>query len=179
MTEIGLFGPENTFHDLARKRHFPESSPVFFKSFDKIFRALEEKKIDNAIIALENTLAGKVLDNEDRIQRSQLTVVQTFHYQIDLYLASRQSNKLMGIKKIFSHPMAIKETQKFFSKYSHIKFIASGSSSGAIEEMKNSFDKHSAVICSKEASMNEQLIIIAESIQDEDQNFTKFALVKA
>ena len=179
MTEIGLLGPENTFHDLARKKYFPESSPIFLKSFDQIFNALEEKTIDHAIIALENNLAGKVLDNEARIQRSLLTIVQTFDYQIDLYLASQQSNVLRDIKKIFSHPLAIKETQKFFSKYSHIKFIASNSSSGAIEEMKNSFDKHSAVICSKEAIENHQLTIIAESIQDEDQNFTKFAFIKA
>ena len=179
MTEIGLLGPENTFHDLARKKYFPESSPIFFKSFDKIFSALEEKRIDQALIAVENTLAGKVLDNEARIQHAKLTIVQTFDYQIDLYLASQHSNELMGIKMIFSHPMAIKETQKFFSKYSHIKFIASNSSAGAIEEMKNSFDKHAAVICSKEAIENHQLTIIAESIQDEDQNFTQFALVNA
>lgn len=177
MTELGLLGPENTFHDLARKRFLPQLSFEYFNSFDAIFKALSEGEIKQALVALRNSHSGKVSNNSDRIKENSLSLLEEFELPVNLCLGSTSPNTIDSINKIYSHPMAIKETTKYFLKYSHIKFVSSSSTAGAIEELRNGRDKNAGVISSKEALTDQKLLIISENIQDDKSNSTTFGLI--
>lgn len=178
MTNLGLLGPENTYHDIARKKYLPNVKPMFYKTFDDLFIALKEGKINRALVAIKNSTSGFVNNNLELIKQSGYKVVQEFELPIHLCLGSIRPNSLSSIKKIYSHPMAIKETQKFFSKYSHITFISSTSTSGAIDELKNNRDPHGAVISSIEALEGNKLHLISENIEDAPNNSTTFSLIE-
>ena len=178
MDNLGLLGPENTYHDIARKRYLPHLSPNFYRNFDDIFSALREGKVSKALVALKNSTSGFVGDNLERIKKSGFKVIGEFDMPIHLCLGSSHPNTLTSIKKIYSHPMAIKETQKYFRKYSHITFISSESTAGAIAELKNVNDPHTGVICSKEALDENALLMISENIEDEPNNSTTFGLIE-
>ena len=178
MTNLGLLGPENTYHDIARKRYLPDLKPTFYQTFDEVFSALKEGKVSKALIAIRNSTSGFVSNNLDRIKKSGFKVIEEFELPIHLCLGSIHPNSLQSIRKIYSHPMAIKETQRFFSKYSHITFISSTSTAGAIDELKNNRDPHGAVISSKEALESNQLVMISENIEDEPNNSTTFSLIE-
>ncbi len=178
MTELGLLGPANTYHDIARKRYLPNVSPTFFKNFDEVFTALKEGRVNRALIAIKNSTSGFVSNNFERIKSGGFKIVQEFELPVHLCLGSMHPNSLDTIKKIYSHPMAIKETQRFFRKYSHITFISSTSTAGAIDELKNNRDPHGAVISSKEALEGNALLMISENIEDEPNNSTTFTLIE-
>lgn len=178
MTDLGLLGPENTYHDIARKRYLPNVSTTFFKNFDDVFTALREGKVNRALIAIKNSTSGFVSNNLERIKSSGFKIVDEFELPIHLCLGSIHPNSLSSIKKIYSHPMAIKETQRFFRKYSHITFISSTSTAGAIDELRNNRDPHGAVISSKEALEGNELLMISENIEDEPNNSTTFTLIE-
>ena len=179
MTELGILGPEHTYHDIARKRYLPHLSYSFFNSFDDIFKALKEGKIKKALVAIKNNTSGKVSDNLERIKGYNFKIREQFDLPIHLYLGSKAPNTIKSIKKIYSHPMAIKETQKYFSKYHHITFISSASTAGAIDELKNNHDAETAVISSKEALEKNNLLIISENIEDHSDNTTTFSLIES
>ena len=179
MTDLGILGPENTYHDIARRRYLPNLSYTFFNSFDDIFKALKEGRIKKALVAIKNNTSGLVSDNLDRIKSYGFKVSDQFDLPIHLYLGSKSPNTVSGIKKIYSHPMAIKETQKFFAKYHHITFISSTSTAGAIDELKNNKDQQTAVISSKEAIEKNNLLIISENIEDHSDNTTTFSLIES
>ncbi len=178
MNSLGLLGPEDTYHDIARKRFVPHFEPNFYKTFDDIFGALKEGKVNKVLVALKNSTSGLVNDNLERIKKSGFKVIEEFDMPIHLCLGSIQPNTLNSIKKIYSHPMAIEETQKYFRKYSHITFISSESTAGAIAELKNLTDPQTAVIASKEALDNHSLLMISENIEDEPNNSTTFGLIE-
>ncbi|OEK03590.1 hypothetical protein BFP97_19620 [Roseivirga sp. 4D4] len=178
MTNLGLLGPENTYHDIARKRFLPNVKPTFYKNFDEVFSALKEGKINRALIAIKNSTSGFVSNNLEKIKLGGFKVVEEFDLPIHLCLGSINPNSLHSIRKIYSHPMAIKETQRFFRKYSHITFISSTSTAGAIDELKNNRDPHGAVISSMEALENNALHVISENIEDEPNNSTTFSLIE-
>lgn len=178
MTELGILGPENTYHDIARKRYLPHLSYTFFSSFDDIFKALKEGKVKKALVAIRNNTSGLVSNNLDRIKSYGFQIREQFDLPVHLYLGSLKPNTIASIKKIYSHPMAIKETQKYFSKYHHITFISSTSTAGAIAEMKNSHDSETAVISSREALETNNLLIISENIEDHSDNTTTFSLIE-
>lgn len=178
MTNLGLLGPENTYHDIARKRYLPNVNPTFYKNFDEVFTALREGKINRALVAIKNSTSGFVSNNVERIRKGGFKIVEEFELPIHLCLGSIHPNSLSSIKKIYSHPMAIKETQRYFRKYSHITFISSTSTAGAIDELKNNRDPHGAVISSMEALENNSLHLISENIEDEPNNSTTFSLIE-
>lgn len=178
MNKLALLGPKHTFHDLARRKYLPHYEPNFFDTFDEVFKALKSGKVSKALIAIRNNSSGFVSDNLDKIKMGGYKVIEEFELPVNLYLGSKFPNTMESIKKIYSHPMAIKETQKYFRKYSHIKFIATASTAGAIEEARHNTDHHVAVIASKEALENSKLLVISESIEDEPNNATTFNLIE-
>lgn len=177
MTNLGLLGPENTFHDLARKRFLPQLTPHYYKTFEEIFQSLKQGKVNQALIALKNSHSGKVAHNLEVIKTEGFTLLEEFELPVNLCLGSMKPNTINSIKKIFSHPMAIEETTEYFSKYSHIKFVSSTSTAGAIDELRNSYSQNAGVISSREALEDQKLLIIAENIQDEKDNTTTFGLI--
>lgn len=178
MTNLGLLGPENTFHDLARKRFLPKLSYQYFHDFNEIFEALDNGIISKALIAVRNSSSGLVNDNLQRITLH-YTHLETFELSIHLCLGSAYPNTTESIKTIFSHHMAIKETKHYFNKYNSITFLTSASTAGAIEELLKSKDKHAGVITSKEAIEANNLFLVAENIEDEQSNKTFFSLIKS
>lgn len=178
MADLGTLGPEHTYHDIARKRFMPHLSYKFFYSFEEIFKALKEGKIEKALVAVKNSTSGKVSNNLEQIKHYGFKIRKQFNMPIHLYLGSKLPNKIMDIKKIYSHPMAIKETRKFFSGYHHITFISSASTASAIHELKHSKEKTTAVISSREALEKNNLLIISEKIEDHADNSTTFNLVE-
>lgn len=178
MADLGLLGPENTYHDIARKRYIPHLSYTFFNSFDDIFAALKEGKIKKALVAIRNSTSGRVSNNLERIKSYGFNVREQFELPVHLYLGSLNPNTVKSIRKIYSHPMAIKETQRYFSKYHHITFISSTSTAGAIDELRNSHNEQAAVISSKEALEKNNLLVISENIEDDPDNTTTFSLIE-
>ncbi len=178
MADLGILGPRYTYHDLAREKFLPDQSYAFYASFEDIFSALKKGKIRRALVAITNNSSGKVSDNLERIKKEGFKLIKQFDLPIHLYLGSKKQTTIERIRKIYSHPMAIKETRRFFSKYSHITFVASSSTSGAIDELKFNRKDAAAVISSKEAIMMNDLTVITENIEDYADNTTTFSLIE-
>ena len=177
MKGLGLLGPQYTYHDLAREQFLPGLTYQYFDTFDEIFNALKSGKIEKALIAIRNSSAGAVNDHQERIEKEGMPVLAEFDLPIHLCLGSLQNENIKEIKRIYSHPMAIKETQRYFSKYGHLTFIASTSTAGAIEEIKNNQGEHTAVIASKAAILGNGLLLVKENIEDNKNNVTTFACI--
>lgn len=178
MNKLGLLGPEHTFHDIARKKFIPHFEAHYLNTFDEIFTALKSKRVQKALIAISNSIAGEVEKNGQTIERMGFQTIETFQIPIHLHLASRLPNTIESMRKVYSHPMAIKETQAYFSKYSHLKFVATASTAGAIEELLNQNEQGAGVIASAEAIEESKLLLIAKHIEDAPNNTTTFALIE-
>ena len=178
MGDLGLLGPEYTFHDMARAKFLPHYAAHYFDSFTEIFEALREGKITHALVATENSSSGLIERNAERISSEGHSIIDSFTLPIQLQVGSRFPRTLDRIKKIYSHPMAIKETSRFFRKYSHITFISTSSTAAAIEELLNHNERDAAVIAGQEALAHYQLLNVAKNIQDEPNNQTTFTFIK-
>lgn len=178
MKDLGLLGPQYTYHDLARATFLPALSYTYFNSFEAIFNALKKGEIRQAIVAIKNNNSGKVGDNHELIVKEKFKQVEHFDLPIHLCLGSKIKLPLSQVKKVYSHPMAIKETQNYFSNYSHITFVSSISTAGAIDELKNNKKDQVAVISSKAAIEFNKLHLLAENIEDHKNNTTTFCLIE-
>ena len=76
MTDLGLLGPEYTFHDLARRRFLSELKHTYYSSFDEVFNALKSGEIKQALIALRNSHSGDVNTNGKLIHNKGLKLLK-------------------------------------------------------------------------------------------------------
>lgn len=178
MKDLGLLGPQHTYHDLARATFLGGLSFTYFKSFEAIFNALKNGEIKQALVAVSNNNSGIVGNNQKLIVQENFKQIGQFELPIHLCIGSKSAMPLSQINEIYSHPMAIRETQEYFSNFSHITFKSSKSTAGAIEELKNTTNDKAAVITSKTAIEFNQLHLIAENVEDHENNMTTFCLIE-
>ncbi len=174
MNKVGVLGPQFTFHDLAAKAFLPAHEPIYFQDFNAIFSALEEGLIESALIAVYNSLAGSVGHNKERIAKH-YRLMSTHDFPIHLCLGAIKRIELNEIKQVYSHAMAIKETQKFFQQHPYIIPKIDKSTSESITKVKEDKTASTGVIASAEAIEAAELVCLKAHIEDHSRNYTTFA----
>jgi prephenate dehydratase len=146
-------------------------------TFDAAFRAIEEHATDALLAPVENTLAGSVVRVYDLLLQSQLTIVAETILPIEHHLIGCPGATLKGIRSVASHPMALAQCERFFSSHPELKRVPAEDTAGSVREALARGDKSSAAIAGRRAAEHYQGVILAEDIQDNAENFTRFALL--
>lgn len=172
--KIGYLGPVNSFTYQAAKHYFSAD----LKAFATIPQALDAVlagAINFALVPVENSLEGSVHATID----SMSVTPDLFVYE-EVVLPIKQ--QLLGYhatpEKIYSHPQALAQCQKFLAhNFPNAELIASASTTRAVQFIKERPDEPIAAIASIEAANYYDVPVLAENIQDTASNETRFWLV--
>ena len=146
-------------------------------TFDAAFRAIDESAADALLAPVENTLAGSVVRVYDLLLQSQLTIVAETILPIEHHLIGCPDATLQGIRSVASHPMALAQCERFFSTHSDLKRVPAEDTAGSVREVLSQGDKSCAAIAGRRAAEHYRGVILAEGIQDNAENFTRFVLL--
>jgi prephenate dehydratase len=146
-------------------------------TFDAAFRAIDERAADALLAPVENTLAGSVVRVYDLLLQSRLTIVAETILPIEHHLIGCPGATLQGLRSVASHPMALAQCERFFSTHSDLKRIPAEDTAGSVREVLSRGDKSCAAIAGRRAAEHYRGVILAESIQDNAENFTRFVLL--
>jgi prephenate dehydratase len=146
-------------------------------TFDATFRAIDERAADALLAPVENTLAGSVVRVYDLLLQSQLTIVAETILPIEHHLIGCPGATLKGIRSVASHPMALAQCERFFSSHPELKRVPAEDTAGSVREALARGDKSSAAIAGRRAAEHYHGVILAKDIQDNAENFTRFALL--
>ena len=95
-------------------------------TFEKLVEKAEDNTLtDCALMAIENTIAGSILNNYQLLNHSRLHIVGEVYLRIEQNLMVLPGVKIEDLKEVYSHPVAIAQCQRFFQKYPHIKLVES------------------------------------------------------
>jgi prephenate dehydratase len=145
-------------------------------TFKEVFSALEAEEAEYALIPLENSLAGSIHENYDLFQEYSVHILGEIYQKIEHCLLSAEKD-LAKIKKVFSHPKALEQCALFFKNHPCLQKVIHFDTAGAAEEIAKTKMPQVAAIASKAAGMLYNLHILKENIQDEKENYTRFALI--
>src|SRR5229473_3269970 len=146
-------------------------------TFDAAFRAMEERSADALLAPVENSLAGSVVRVYDLLLQSQLTIVAETILPIEHHLIGCPGATLQGLRSVASHPMALAQCERFFSSHPGLKRVPAEDTAGSVREALLCGDRSSAAIAGRRAAEHYKGVILAESIQDNAENFTRFVLL--
>ncbi len=182
--KIGIQGIKGSFSYLASKKFFGSKEINFeeFNNFKRIFEALENKEIDYGVIPIENSIAGSVYENYDYLNKFNVKICGEVFLKIEHFLLGLKTTlpkklHLKLLRKIYSHPKALEQCQKFFEKYSYLEKIAYFDTATAAKFVAEANDLTLGAIASRECQKLYNLRILKENIEDFKNNYTRFLII--
>ena len=146
-------------------------------TFEAAFTAIAEGAADALLAPVENSLAGSVVRVFDLLMESRLAIVAETILPIEMQLIAAPGASLADIRSVASHPMALAQCERFFAAHPQWKRVPAEDTAGSVREALSRGDKSSAAIAGRRAAEHYHGVILAESIQDNTENFTRFVLL--
>jgi len=174
--KVAYLGPEATFTHMAAVKNFGKYAlytPV--KSIADVFSEVEKGRSDYGVVPIENSTEGVINHTLDMFVTSELKICSELLLEISHNLLSRGSD-LKEIKRIYSHPQAIAQSRNWIEDNLPNAELVETSSTARAAEMAEK-DPESGAIASRLAASLYDLKIIAEHIEDNVQNFTRFLVI--
>lgn len=147
-------------------------------TFDAVFRAIGDGVANALLVPVENSLAGSVVRVYDLLVESGLTITAETILPIELNLIACPGATLADIRSISSHPVALAQCERFFNAHAQWKRTTAEDTAGSVREIIARGDRSAAAIAGRRAAAHYRGVILAERIQDNPENFTRFVLLK-
>ncbi|MDD5973727.1 MAG: 3-deoxy-7-phosphoheptulonate synthase [Spirochaetales bacterium] len=177
---IAFQGERGAFSELAIRRTFDEDVKVLpCKSFKETFDAVNTGKARYAVLPIENTLGGTILENIDLLGcYPSLTVVGEQQIRVIHNLIVNPGTKIEDIKKVLSHPQGLAQCQEFLSKeLKNAEQVPFFDTAGSVSYIKQTGDKSLAAIAGAPAAAYNRMEILREGIETNPKNYTRFYIL--
>jgi prephenate dehydratase len=176
---VAFQGEPGAFSEAAAVQLLGENILTVPRStFDALFAAITDGAADVLLVPVENSLAGSVVRVYDLLLESDLTITAETILPIEMNLIAMPGTSLSDIRLVSSHPMALAQCEKFFAARPQFKRTPAEDTAGSVREMMARGDKSCAAIAARRAATHYHAAILAERIQDNAENFTRFVLLR-
>ena len=175
---VGFQGVGGAFSEVAAEKLVPRASErVGFPSFPALFRALAGDKVDYAVIAIENTLAGSIHENYDLLVRYRLPILAETSVRIVHNLIAKPGVSLRSVRKVYSLPVALQQCRRFLERHRRWEVVPFYDTAGSVKMILEEGLTDAAAIASKAAATIYGGRIVAADIGDDPENYTRFFLL--
>ena len=177
--KVGIQGVKGCFHDVAAHRWMSDDSleTVSFDSFEDMFAALAKDPEMMAAVAIENTIAGALLQNFEYIRKSERTVIGECKLRVSHSLCALPGSKIADLHEVRSHYMALLQCKDYLSHYPNLKKVEDFDTAGCARMIAENQMKGCAAIAPAYAAEIYGLEVLAEGIEDDNRNFTRFLII--
>lgn len=177
--KVTIQGVEGCFHDAAAREYFPgyDIETVPFNTFPDMFEALDTDASLVGIVAIENTIAGSLLQNHELLRQHNLRIIGEHKKRISHVLAALPGQDIDSLCEVNSHPMALMQCEVFLRKHKNLKMIECFDTAGSAKEISEKKLKGHAAVCGEYAANLYGLEILEKGIETNKRNFTRFLIV--
>ncbi len=171
--KIGYFGDENSHTYAAAEERLFGSELIGFPSIASAAEAVESGKISGAVVPIENSIGGTVGDCLDAVKKYGVYIIKEFFCAISHSLIAVDGTEKQNIKRIYSHPQAISQCDRYLkTNFPNALIIPVSNTSEALKVIKGGDEAAIA-----RAPLSGQTVLDGE-IEDDRQNTTRFVLLK-
>ena len=174
---IGFQGELGAFSQVAASQLAPGYIPVPFGTFDQVFEAAANGKVNAAVIPIENTLHGSVHENYDHLLKYNLPIQGETFVRIVHNLIVPPGVKRSQIRRVYSHPVALNQCRHFFENNPRFEKTPFYDTAGSVKMLMEQGLKDAGAIASATAAEIYGARILEKSIEDDRQNHTRFFLL--
>jgi prephenate dehydratase len=176
--KIAIQGIATSFHEIAALTYFNEPiETVECLSFHELCESLSKGTSNYAVMAIENSIAGSILQNYFLLQSYHFSIVGELYLPIHMHLLALPGVKLEDIKCIESHPMAIRQCTEFIHALNGVEVRESDDTALSAKRVHELKLKDTAAIANEFAAKKYGLHILEKRIETHKKNFTRFLIL--
>jgi prephenate dehydratase len=176
--KIAIQGIKGCFHQIAANKYFgPNIDVLPCLSFDELVKSVHNNVSDSGIMAIENTIAGSILQNYKLLQKNGLKINGETYLRIEQNLIVPKGLALDEIEEIHSHPMAIYQCDDFLSSLSNVKLIEMEDTALSVKNLQTKSSIKKAAIGSSLSAEIYGMEIAKKSIETNKKNYTRFLII--
>lgn len=179
MKRVTIQGIAGCFHETAARRFFGDEpiEVIPCETFETLFDRLTADPSLLGIAAIENTIAGSLLPNHELLRRSRLRVIGEEKIRISHTLCVLPGQRLDEIEEVRSHPIALMQCGDFLKRMPRARVVERDDTAGSAREIAEGGLRHTAAICGADAAALYGLEVLAEGIETNRHNFTRFLVL--
>ena len=174
---VACQGVEGSYQQLACERLFKLPNIFYFASFGAVFSAIEKGLCQYGVIPVENSTAGSVNAVYDLMMKHNFRIVRSVRLKIDHNLLVKPGTKWEDVKEIYSHEQAISQCAAFLQQHPEIRVVPCENTAVAAKMVADSSRRDIAALSSRECMRLYNLEALAESVQDQGNNHTRFICI--
>lgn len=175
---VAFQGERGAFsEDAARQLLGKNVKTVACRTFEEMFAAVSSGAADAAAAPIENSLAGSVHKNYDLLMEHDLTIIGETNVRIVHHLIAPRGVFLSQLKRVHSHPVALAQCERFLRANPQLEVCPAYDTAGSVKMIVDGNTLEDAAIAGATAAEVYGAAVIAESIEDNPQNFTRFLLL--
>ncbi len=177
-TRVVFFGANGSYTEQAMEECFGKDITSFpADTFREVMAAVQDGRADYGVLPIENTTTGGITDSYDLLVEFQNHIVAEHVIKVEQALLALPGAKISDIRKVYSHPQGILQSRKFLEQYPNMEPIEEGSTAGCAKKVVAEQDITQAAIASVRAAKVYGLEVLAEHINYEDVNSTRFIII--
>lgn len=179
MKRIAIQGTYGSYHDIAAHLLFKKEQIdlICCKTFEDIFNVLKNEPQTLGLLAIENTIAGSLLYNNELVKQSDTQIIGEQKLRISHCFACLPEEDWNDLTEVNSHPIALMQCRAFLNEHPELKIVEGEDTAMSAKKIKENNLKGHAAICSEEAANQYNMKILQRSIETNKHNFTRFLLV--
>ena len=173
---IAYQGEPGANSHMVCREHYRDWEAVACASFEDVFASVENGDADLAMIPIDNSIAGRVADIHHFLPTSGLHIIAEHFLPIEFNLMAVPGATLDTIRTVHSHVHALGQCRQFIREHG-LTTVISGDTAGAAREVSDAQDQSQAAIAPALAAEIYGLEILAENVEDEAHNTTRFVVL--
>ena len=177
--KVAIQGIKGSNHHQVVKNFFGDAiTLVECLSFDALVQSLINGTADQAVMAIENSIAGSIIPNYNLIYHNNIHIVGEHYLNIHHNLMVKKGLVIEDLKEVHSHPMALLQCKEFFKQYPTIKLVEDVDTAETAKRIQEKALDTIGAIAPRVASQLYDLEVIASNIQTIKNNATRFIILK-
>lgn len=171
-------GVEGAYSHEAALQVFGRDADVYnVPAWDDAMKEVAEGRAAYAVLPIENSSAGAVIDNYDLLLKYDNYIVAETEVSVNHALLGLPDAELSDIKTVISHPQALMQCSEFLKEHRDWKQIQAENTAGAAKRILADGDVTQAAIASPKAGEIYGLKVLKPSINHNRTNTTRFIVL--
>ena len=179
MKKIAIQGTLGSYHDIAAHKYFEgeEIELICCASFEDVFTSIRKDSQVIGMLAIENTIAGSLLHNNELLRQSGTQIIGEYKLRISHSFVCLPEENWEDLTEVNSHPIALMQCRDFLNQHPQLKVVEGEDTARSAEIIKKENLKGHAAICSKTAAERYGMKVLQEGIETNKHNFTRFLVL--
>ena len=174
---VACQGVAGAYSQIACDRLFKRPAILYLSSFDAVFSAIESGLCRYGVVPLENSTAGSVNAVYDLMMNHNFRIVRSVRIKVDHCLLVNPGTRREEIREIYSHQQAISQCEKYLQSFPNARVIPCENTAVAAKMVAQAGRRDAAALSSHACGKIYGLSCLESSVQDMDNNFTRFICI--